>query len=335
MTSNRLFPLDLNKFQTSRALSEHEMGRSSRFPTVTLITLSLFCFFYKSGLIVSCFKLEILNGFSKLSETFNETIDFSENFNYGCYCDGSNSWKTLRGPSQDIFDDLCKTLVKNYRCIVLDENMVGGEESEDACDPEENSYASVFSDFSQYPDFSQYSDGFSISGSIDLATIDQVKLTKQCQKLNSDKSNCQINTCISDAVFVIEFYNLFKNEPLDQFLIDFKNNNENSDEICRSRNFQQETSFRSCCGRYPNRFPVSMHSLPAPNLTCTLNGQKYHAQNGNVNTCKRDNVYGNCEIYWSEESCQQCLSNDIFCAGVTARSKLKDLRNNLRQQNRN
>ena len=93
---------------------------------------------------------------------------------YGCWCDLENKQRTRGGPNVvNEMDGICKQLHINYNCI---------ERSVPGCDPRENNNYAV--PFMFFFGFGTVEDG--------------------CNQANPGKGECEIQTCIADAVFLKE-----------------------------------------------------------------------------------------------------------------------------------
>ena len=102
---------------------------------------------------------------------------------HGCWCYLDTDWKHAKGSVQDEYDQECKNLVLNYRCLVLDAHDRG-----EVCDPATQTYVRY--------------NLFIGSGDVVL----------DCSTNGNELSDvatrqCQIDLCIADSQFTLNMFN--------------------------------------------------------------------------------------------------------------------------------
>lgn len=110
--------------------------------THLFVTLTLNTFFsttksLKTSIITSILEINQLKNYTLSDELIRNV---TEKLDHGCWCDLEN-WRLARGAPQDEFDQICKNLVKNYRCLRNDGKKK--EEELGYCDPNGIDYFSA------------------------------------------------------------------------------------------------------------------------------------------------------------------------------------------------
>lgn len=67
------------------------------------------------------------------------TFDFSEIFEYGCWCNMGDRAGRGGGKPMDAFDEVCKSMTHCYRCAIMD-----GENENEPCTPWDTAYEASF-----------------------------------------------------------------------------------------------------------------------------------------------------------------------------------------------
>ena len=107
------------------------------FVTLTLNTFILTTKSLKTSIITSILEINQLKNYTLSDELIR---NLTEKLDHGCWCHLDN-WRLARGAPQDEFDQICKNLVKNYRCLRNDGKKK--EEELGYCDPNGIDYFSA------------------------------------------------------------------------------------------------------------------------------------------------------------------------------------------------
>lgn len=177
------------------------------------------------------------NGYWKTNQAFHNQLnnDINNLQNYGCYCYLDGTHHPAKGKYQDIFDEVCRNLVRGYDCIEFDDL----NEREEA---ESNDPSLDLDDDACIPwlvDYTPPEEG-------DYWGYDK------CEELNPNDI-CKQRTCIVETRFAGHLLDLFYDEKtLNESL--FHENDFYPEDTCAVKPGRADV-VKDCCGNYPYRLP--------------------------------------------------------------------------------